>query len=362
MQRKQVLDGLTEKNAPDVVQTACAEALLQVFRHLPLLGFILRSTDTRNSFEVFGPLLRLARQVLGPDINLVLSSEWNFSPHVLSDIAEVPDFVLLGLPATEANNPLLIPLAGHELGHTAWQKRKLTSAFSPKIQKSILDAISANPSDYTEVFGGLPHDLFASANISPAFQWALRQAEETFCDCMGVRLFFGSYFHAFAYLVAPGVTAQRSVHYPNTRRRISNMIQAATKFGIEYPHAYDGLFIDQAEPPDRRTKYLLSLADAVAQALVGDMIARVEQIATGAHVPSYSIAKIEAAMRSFRLMIPATEIGDLANLLSAGWRAYHDTSLWNGPLGIDRSDTLNELLLKSVEVLEIEARVKGNKP
>src|SRR5260370_6716188 len=145
---------------------------------------------------------------------------------------------------------------------------------------------------------------------------------------MGVLLFFESYFHAFAYLVAPGFTVQRSVLYPNTKRRIANMLRAAKRFGIDPPDSYDLMFIDQAEPTDQKMALLLSLADGAAQSVVDELIAQVEQIANDKHVPLKSLEKVEAAMGSFRLMIPATNIGDLGNLLNAGWRAYHDESLW----------------------------------
>ena len=37
------------------VNAYCGEALLGLFSYLPLLGFILRSTNVRNAFEVYGP-------------------------------------------------------------------------------------------------------------------------------------------------------------------------------------------------------------------------------------------------------------------------------------------------------------------
>ena len=37
-----------------------------------------------------------------------------------------------------------------------------------------------------------------------AVAWCLRQAEESFCDFIGVRLFHLSYLDAFAYLLSPG--------------------------------------------------------------------------------------------------------------------------------------------------------------
>mgnify|MGYP001286141063 CR=1 FL=1 len=117
------LNAFGHSSDPAIVSQECALALRDVFRYLPLLGFILRSTNVRNAFEVYGPLLRLASAVLEPGVakgdrrtRLLLSSEWDYSPHVYTEIADLPGFVLIGLPAPESSNPLLVPLAGHELG------------------------------------------------------------------------------------------------------------------------------------------------------------------------------------------------------------------------------------------------------
>ena len=127
-QRAATLDGLSPANSPDVIKVACSEAFIQIYNYHPLLGFILRSTNIRNSFEVYKPLLNISRQILGTDTKLILSSEWEFSPFVFNPISDLPSFVLMGLPACESGNPLLTPLAGHELGHTTWQKQNLRAS------------------------------------------------------------------------------------------------------------------------------------------------------------------------------------------------------------------------------------------
>lgn len=112
------LESLAPDKKPAIVQQFCSAALTDLFKYLSFLGFILRSTNVRNAFEVYGPLLRLSRKVLGLDTKQILSSEWEYSPFTYRPIAELPGFVLIGFPAPESSNPLLIPLAGHELGHT----------------------------------------------------------------------------------------------------------------------------------------------------------------------------------------------------------------------------------------------------
>ena len=106
----------------DLVKKRCIDAVTSTFDYLPILGFLLRSTNVRNAFEAYWPLRRLARAVLEPGIDekkrateLILSSEWDYSPLVYSNIGHLKDFVLIGLPAPESENPLLLPLAG-----TSW--------------------------------------------------------------------------------------------------------------------------------------------------------------------------------------------------------------------------------------------------
>src|SRR5947208_1216997 len=68
--REGALNSLTSANQRDVVLASCAEALVELFLLHPYMGFILRSTNVRNSFEVYRPVLGLAKAILGPDIKL----------------------------------------------------------------------------------------------------------------------------------------------------------------------------------------------------------------------------------------------------------------------------------------------------
>src|SRR5579883_2038338 len=101
--RLSVLAQLGPNSNPDLVRHACSLALGELFDYLPLLGFVVRSTNIRNAFEVFRPLLRLASAVLEPQVDpnkrqtqLILSSEWDYSPFIYRDIPALPGFVLIG--------------------------------------------------------------------------------------------------------------------------------------------------------------------------------------------------------------------------------------------------------------------------
>src|SRR5262249_3465899 len=156
----------------------------------------------RNSFEVFGPLLRLSRDLLEPKVataarqtRLVLSSEWDYSPFVYGEMSDLPGFVLIGLPAPESSNPLLLSLAGHELGHSLWAKSGGTNKFPPIIRNHILDLIKARWPEFQAVCttpkgppsspADLTSNMFCVQFWEQCLPWALRQAEESFCDFAG---------------------------------------------------------------------------------------------------------------------------------------------------------------------------------
>lgn len=222
-----------------IKEQCCGEANFHVARFLPILGFALRSTNTRNAFEFFVPLARLAQKILKRETRLILSSEWDYSPFTYPFVfSELPNFVLIGLPASESENPLIIPLAGHELGHSVWKIYDLSSAFTPILQDSMLEEIRRTWPKFEKLFSTKGHpdkldaDLALRAIWSPAREWSRRQAEEIFCDAMGVRLFGDSYFHAMEYLLSPHFQNRRAIHYPDIRTRVDAMLQAAATFGM----------------------------------------------------------------------------------------------------------------------------------
>ncbi|MFN3152113.1 hypothetical protein [Bremerella sp.] len=354
------LNEITADNHPSVVRAACLESLKAIANNLPYLGFILRSTDFRNSFETFGPLLRLARKILGKHIKLVVSSEWTYSPHILRATQSLPNFVLMGLPASESANPLLIPLAGHELGHTAWQLRGLEDVFSSNVFSKILEFASAEEKKYKEIFGSQVSDtLLANTNLSPAHKWAMRQCEESFCDFLGLKIFGESYLWAFAYLVSPGAIP-RTPWYPDIHDRAKNLEISSAEFGVSSPAGFESWFSKCIYPKySEKEAFWLFLADQAREAITPDIIRKVNEIAVESSLPLRDDNKIEKVLTAFQLMIPASGVGDLVNILNAAWKAYNEESLW-AELPIDRVSTLNELILKSIEILEYEERLAAN--
>lgn len=363
------LEGLAPDKKLAIVQQMCATTLTDLNRYLGVVGFILRSTNVRNGFEVYGPLLRLAQRVLGADTKLILSSEWEYSPFTYRPIAELPDFVFIGSPAPESSNPLLVPLAGHELGHTIWNRRSLGAKYRERVESRILAEIQGRFEEYSAFFPQhaskrehiVPENLFVKRTIGVPAEWAIKQCEELFCDFTGLYLFHAAYFHAFAFWLAP-TAGQRSLFYPNTLTRVAKLQEAAGKFGYEVPNSYSDLFQDRGEPlaKEEQKKFLLSLADAASGGTAAELMDESRSILEGARVPLCSPDERARILKRFRFVVPAVAVRSLSDLLNAAWDAYHDKDFWSHmPQIQDRGRALKEVVLKNIEVLEIESILKG---
>ena len=202
------LAALSDKSDKATAELACSAAFADLSQSIDLLGFLLRSTSVRNAFEAYGPLLRIARKLLGEETRLIISSEWFFSPFTYVGYHYLPGVALIGLPAPESSNPFLLPLAGHELGHSAWPRYGLSRKMEKAIETAVIEEIKSRwEKDCETYFHGhkideVGTDLLARPMWKPAWDWALRQCEEHFCDFFGLRLFGEAYLHAFAFVGA----------------------------------------------------------------------------------------------------------------------------------------------------------------
>ena len=359
------------------IDLACNAAFASVRDSLDILGFILRSTNVRNAFEVYGPLLRLARKILGSETKLLISSEWYFSPSTYIGYQALPGFVLIGLPATESSNPFLVPLAGHELGHSVWNEFDCGILIRQRIEDKIIKEIKNRWPEYSAIFheyedkqDDLNADFWMQQTWKPAWVWAMRQAEELFCDFVGLRIFGEAYLYAFAYLLAPWKKGERQCYYPNMLARANALAKTAKVYGLKPPDDYTRMFQDLDEPQEvqRQTRFLLSIADSARQE-VSDSLANVaDNKILEAEIPLRSMDEVNRCKKAFKLMIPVQQTGQsvegLANILNAAWKAWKTPDFF----GVREYDewkhaNLKELVLKSIEVFEIEFRIaKRNDP
>jgi hypothetical protein len=361
----------TAKGQGNPVDSLCAESLRKCFEFLPLLGFILRSTNVRNAFELHGPLLRVARRLLGPETKMVISSEWDQSPFIYADIPEMQDFVLVGFPATDSSNPLLVPLAGHELGHGIWLKRDLARAYRDELLQTIIATIIDDQSyrskfaklyeyDESDINLSFWSDIEHLSILGFAHEWAKAQAQESFCDLIGVGLFGSAFMDAFAYLLSPGEVS-RYPFYPSTRTRFRHMLEHARVFGFTMDKEYYELFTveSQAAGFDDKAQLQLQLADLAVESIIGKLTLNAKEILDELHFSPPDPSNVQSIMARFRLRTPAIHANNIGNILAAGWQAYHDPGLWNKSMSADdarRTERLKEIVLKSIEILDIEER------
>jgi hypothetical protein len=369
---------------PESAMDLCATSLRTLFRCLPLLGFILRSTDVRNSFEVVRPLLHISEKLIKPrtgneNTRLILSSEWRYSPIKYHEIPDLPSFVLIGLPAPESENPLLIPLSGHELGHAVWNAYRLKESLKPKFQQEIVNYIMNNQEEYKQAFPSISQInlstryLLESARFRTwqhASAWVLEQAKETFCDFIGLRLFGTSFLHAFAYLLAPNVSSPRAVTYPQPLKRVKNLKKAADAYGFDIPDDFEEMFKDRPDPLLAKSEeFQLSVADNILEKKIDVLIEKAQDLIQEANIPKPSVEESQKIYERFELIVPAENCKDLADVLNAAWKAYNAPNLWKKMEKFEKEKEefekkkeriLKDLVLKTIEVFEVEHLLKGD--
>jgi hypothetical protein len=479
---------------PEQVHKDCSKALKSLCLCLPIIGFILRSTNVRNSFEVYRPLLRLACSILEPEIGrigskgiitifslsdildlqsiakrlqepsdkdvvskflrlqlsdttinllstynagpnpllhkalvndlnriseriylgeqidtsrieltsetkiilhknvkpkiflnrlilqdtykseiekwprtrLLLSSEWRYSPYTIPEPPELNNFVLIGLPAPESTNPLLVPVAGHELGHSLWARSGYSTYIRPLLQERIIEIIESKWHEYKRAFPQvsfqiteLSTDILAPETFANAREWGLKQIEETFCDFVGVRIFGRAYLYAFAYLLSPNHSTPRSLNYPNMKVRASNISYCADYYKLQPWPDYEALFMNMPEPIlTAGDEFQLKLACDGLQRCVPDLLKEIDNMLTQAGIcMPKDLTDSEDARRiyaCFERVIPAEAASSLSSILIAGWHAFENKELWKKMPHVQekRDSVLKELILKTIEIYE----------
>lgn len=308
---------------------------------------------------MYGPLLQLARKVLGSSTSLILSSEWDYSPYTFFGIYSLRNFILIGLPAPESANPLLLPLAGHELGHAIWNlklKEETRKQLQDAVEQAALSELHKNWSTYADKFPvahieDVGTDIECFHVLAAASQLSLRQCEESFCDFVGLRIFGTAYLYAFGYLLA-GYRTERVAYFPNMRRRSNDLVTAAESFGYKVPNDYSNLFMDDLpcpEPP------LLPLIDVATESVTPQLIQSADSLVKSAGITKPSPEHVEKIKQRFKeYIVPLNDQESLPCIINAAWDVYLEKDLWKKRKYIkDRDALLKDLVLKSIEVLQI---------
>jgi hypothetical protein len=371
----------------------CLGALSDIRVYLPFLGVSIRSATTRNAFEIYGPLKAVARKLLQPPVRLILSSGWDYTPLTFRPVDRFEEYVIIVLPATESSNPLLIPLAGHELGHSLWQRTGMRGRIEDLAVNALVqharqreDLVSHELQLQTMSLDQARSRLERSTPFREATEWLIRQLEEMFCDFIGFYLFGESYIHAFCYFLSPDFPGRGSPKYPSVKVRCDQLHQAAKRFDAEWPGGnyvmptnIRPLFHESTKPTRHLSGKPLTLAkspwreavNSVAISIVPELLDRIVLLGrreSWVELRSFSVEKRkEIVDKAFRWAVPAADAKHLANILNAAWDVELNPRFWNKLPSLASLDTpktvqrrreiLRDVVLKNIEVMEYEAKM-----
>lgn len=359
-------------SVPKLLASACVTANERIAEYLPCLGFFLRSTNVRNNFECFDVLAEMATTIIGPRAKVVISSEWEFSPltYPLS-VSVLPDYLLIGMPAPESGNALLLPLAGHELGHSVWVNDNLESKHASVVQTRAKEYIKINEADFKLAYpehapraitdDELNNNIFFSYIVHDIVSVTLSQIEETFCDAVGLSLFGKSFAYAFHYLLAPSVGGQRAPHYPQLPTRALFM---TTHGGLDFAAIgfpkFEAEFEVRQSHFSARSRFVVTAADHITSDLAPAIYREASNLITDRALRLMPDEDVEVAILTmFRARVPAKDPRSLSNILNAAW----EYTRVEGPSFSDKDrplfEWISELVFKTVEVLEFERRINA---
>jgi len=337
--------------AEALIDQTCLHVADQVSDYTEVLGFILRSTNVRNAFELHFALKKLIARTLGPDVKLLISSEWAFVPFTYPmSIEMLPDFVLIGSPAPESGNVLIAPLAGHEIGHSAWRKYELFNEYSAIVAQTVAEELAQHPKIEEALLHQEQLDALGAGIVRDRCgKHAIHQLEEVFCDLFGLYLFGASYLFAYDFLLAPG-GYDRNLGYPSDARRMEILWEAAAQIGI---HADDAVTrrwnVANCRADARNTA---SIVDAVTDQIVpkirDDLFRRLSDL--DVRLPDDET--ISSVLSAFQRGEPHARSASLAEIISAGWRFLRSNDGMAAEGQRKQYKVLGDLMLKSIEVAE----------
>ena len=145
------------------------------------------------------------------------------------------------------------------------------------------------------------------------------------------------------------------------------MVSATDGTDIVVPVGFESAFTESPEPGlSPADLFQMSVADDVLRSMVDDLRTRAEDVIAQSGVTRPSTTEIEYVYACYRHGVPAIEPSkpakdaprmlSLPNILNAAWMAHHDDKIWQDNDGARKNKDviLNELVLKNIEILEIE--------
>lgn len=265
----------------------------------------------------------------------------------------------------------MTPLAAHELGHNLWQKKRLEQHFKPIIGEAVAKILKEEYQDRLspdfKVALTSASDLVGQANWFTAYLWASKQLEECFCDFLGGYLFGPSYLYAFTHFSCPGLESS-DPKYPPAIQRHNYLLHAAQEIGWDLNASmtstlFEALSRSTGIDSSPATIIFLEVADKARENLLPQVKALALQYAKDADL-LFDQKVVPKIKNDFVRGLPCVDVPSLASICNAGWELFI-SDLSADFEGADKSlkskvapKLINELMLKSFEILEIETVLK----
>lgn len=334
----------------DLADRVCIHVAEVISEYTEILGLVLRSTNVRNAFELHYVLKAMVEKVLGQPTDMLISSEWAFVPFTYPvGIDLLPGVVLIGSPAPESENALIVPLAGHEIGHSAWRLRSAEDEFTGSLFLAVDKAILAKGNTGGDQEDDLVTRSSAGVLRDRCADLALHQLEEVYCDLVGLYLFGPAYLYAFDYLLGPG-GADRSLDYPSDAQRMAILANAADELGIYVDPALRDRWTRATCIVDHRR--LASIADEAVATLIDDLKIHVLTFMRELDLEPPTAAGIDRVYAAFASHQPYADLATLGEIVSAGWKYLRS----QGDLAEEGQrvtfKVLCDLIWKTIEVTE----------
>ena len=119
------------------------------------------------------------------------------------------------------------------------------------------------------------------------------------------------------------------------------------------------LFEDDPEADHQDSvRFNLHVADEALGALRDAISIKVEQFLSSDLAPHPDGEEVRRILRCVKQVVPAKDARSLADILNAAWLAFEDERLWESipELHRKKDEVLKELILKNIEIFEIERR------
>lgn len=150
--------------------------------------------------------------------------------------------------------------------------------------------------------------------------------------------------------------SERSIDYPSDEDRVSYLREAANWRGISLPSELFEGWKPSSDAPESEPEIEL-LIDGAAKKLLPSIFKSVDNLLRLAGVPGPDSAATDAIAKAFSRAVPHPDGGNLADIIAAGWRCIRVAGGLGDADHRREADTLNEVMLKTIEVAEYYNRV-----